>query len=71
MTRNLFLFPITYPILEPQMKTKKAFITIRLVKEAEKKSNKEIEKEIFESLSKGLPRIPWLAEVEKVTVREG
>jgi len=53
------------------MKTKKAFITIRLVKESEEKSNEEIEKEIFESLSKGLPRIPWLAEVEKVTVREG
>jgi len=52
------------------MKTKKAFITILLVKESEKKSNKEIEKEIFESLSKGLPRIPWLAEVEKVTVRK-
>lgn len=53
------------------MKTKKAFITIRLVKESEEKSNEEIEKEIFESLSKDLPRIPWLAEVEKVTVREG
>ena len=53
------------------MKTKKAFITILLVEEAEEKSNREIEKEIFESLSEGLSRIPWLAEVEKVTVREG
>lgn len=52
------------------MKTKKAFITILLVKESEEKSNEEIEKEIFESLSKGLPRIPWLAKVEKVVVRE-
>jgi len=49
----------------------KSFITIRLVKESEEKSNEEIEKEIFESLSKGLSRIPWLAEIEKVTVREG
>lgn len=52
------------------MKTKKAFITILLVKESEEKTNEEIEKEIFESLSKGLPRIPWLAKVEKVVVRE-
>jgi len=52
------------------MKTKKAFITILLVKESEEKSNEEIGKEIFESLSKGFPRIPWLAEVEKVTVTE-
>ncbi len=50
---------------------KKVFIIIRLVEESAEKSNEEIEKEIFKSLSKGLPRIPWLAEVEKVTVREG
>ena len=50
---------------------KKAIIVIFLVEESYEKSNKEIEKEIFESLSKGLPRIPWLAEIEKVTVREG
>ena len=48
-----------------------AVITIRLVEESDQKSNEEIEKEILESLSKGLPRIPWLAEVEKVTVVEG
>lgn len=53
------------------MKTKKAFITILLVEESEEKSNEEIEKEIFESLSKGSLRIPWLAKVEKVTVKEG
>jgi len=52
------------------MKTKKAVIVILLVKESLLKSNEEIEKEIFESLSKGEPRIPWLAEVEKVTVWE-
>jgi hypothetical protein len=52
------------------MKTKKACITILLVEESDEKSNEEIEKEIFESLSKGLPKIPWFANVEKVTVRE-
>jgi hypothetical protein len=50
------------------LKTKKAFITILLVKESIKKSNEEIEKEIFEELSKGLPKIPWFKSVEKVTV---
>lgn len=53
------------------MKTKRAFITILLVEESGEKSNKEIETEIFENLSKGLSRIPWLAKVEKVTVKEG
>jgi len=53
------------------MKTKKAFITILLVEESKKKSNKKLEKEIFESLSKGLPRIPWLAEAQEVKVKEG
>lgn len=50
------------------MKTKKAFITILLVKESIEKSNEEIEKEIFEELSKNLPKIPWFKSVEKVTV---
>lgn len=53
------------------MKNKKAVITIQLVEESTDKSDEEIEKEIFESLSKGLPRIPWLAEVKKVRVMEG
>jgi hypothetical protein len=43
----------------------------QLVEESADKSDEEIEKEIFESLSKGLPRIPWLAEVKKVRVMEG
>ena len=53
------------------MRNKKAVITIQLVEESTDKSDEEIEKEIFESLSKGLPRIPWLAEVKKVRVMEG
>lgn len=49
---------------------KKAIIVISLVKESVEKSDKEIEKEIFEELSKGLPKIPWCKKVEKVTVTE-
>jgi hypothetical protein len=52
------------------MKTKKAVITILLVRESEEKSNEELEKEIFESFRKGLPMIPWFARVEKVKVME-
>ena len=53
------------------MKNKKAVITIQLVEESAFKSNEALEKEIFESISKGTPRIPWLAEVKKVRVMEG
>ena len=71
MTLNLFLFQSAHINRELLVKTKMAVITIRLVEESAGKSNEEIEKEILESLSKGLSRIPWLAEVEKVTVLEG
>ena len=54
-----------------QVKNKKAIITIELVEESAFKSNEALEKEIFESLSEGLPRIPWLADVKKVKVVEG
>jgi hypothetical protein len=52
------------------VKTKKVIITFLLVKKAEEKSNKEIEKEILKTLSKEPPRIPWVAEVERVRVIE-
>lgn len=71
MTPNLFLAQPAYVKRELQVKNKKVIITIQLVEESAEKSNEEIEKEIFESLSKGLPRIPWLAEVKKVRVLEG
>jgi len=48
------------------MRTKKAVITILLVKESEEKSNKEIEEEILKELE--CLRIPWMDNVEKVTV---
>jgi hypothetical protein len=54
-----------------EVKSKKAVITIQLVEESADKSDEALEKEIFESLSKGLPRIPWLAEVKKVRVMKG
>lgn len=49
---------------------KKATIVISLVKECAEKTNEEIEREIFEELSKVPPRIPWMKRVEKVTVTE-
>ncbi|MFQ6081460.1 MAG: hypothetical protein ACE5OW_07330 [Candidatus Bathyarchaeia archaeon] len=49
---------------------KRAVIVIRLVEESVEKANEEIEREIFEELSKTLPKIPWLQRVEKVTVTE-
>jgi len=53
------------------MKTKKAIIVINLVEESVEEKNEEIEKEILEELTEDLPLIPWLANVEKVTVIEG
>jgi hypothetical protein len=52
------------------MMRKKALIVFSLVEESAEKANEEIEREIFEELSKGLPKIPWFKEVEKVTVTE-
>jgi len=52
------------------MKGKKAIIVISLVKESEEKPNKEIEQEILRTLAKGLPTIPWMKRVERVTVSE-
>ena len=49
---------------------KRAIIEISLVEESVEKANEEIEKETFEELSKGLPKISWCKEVEKVTVTE-
>ncbi len=50
------------------MKTKKAIISIRLVEESQERPNEEIEKEIFEELSKPPPKIPWMKAVVRVTV---
>ena len=49
---------------------KRAIIVISLVKESEGKSNNELEKEIFRALSTPPPKIPWMKNVEKVTVIE-
>ncbi|KPV61919.1 MAG: hypothetical protein AOA66_1592 [Candidatus Bathyarchaeota archaeon BA2] len=49
---------------------KRATIKISLVKEADEKANEEIEKQIFEYLREYPPKIPWLKNVEEVTVTE-
>jgi hypothetical protein len=49
---------------------KKAVIVISLVEESAEMSNEEIERDIVNELSKEPTRIPWLKEVEKVTVTE-
>jgi len=50
--------------------TKKVVIVISLVEESIEKTNKEIEKDVLEELSKDLPRIPWFKKVERVTVMD-
>jgi len=47
---------------------KKAVIEVSLVEESVEKADEEIEKEIFEELSKNLHVIPWAAKIEKVKV---
>ena len=48
---------------------KKAIIVISLVEESAEKPNVELEKDIFQAVSKRAV-IPWAAEVEKVKVTE-
>ena len=50
--------------------TKRAVIVISLVEESVGKANEDIERDISEELSRGLPRIPWFKNVEKVTVTD-
>ncbi len=47
---------------------KKAVIVVHLVEESTEEPNEKIEKEIFDEISKSMPRIPWCNRVEKVTV---
>ena len=47
---------------------KKAMIVVQLIEESAEESNENIEKEIYEELSKYPPKIPWFKKVEKVTV---
>jgi len=49
---------------------KKAVIVISLVEEGIKVANEKIEEDILNELSEEPTRIPWLKEVEKVTVTE-
>jgi hypothetical protein len=47
---------------------KKAIIIITLVDESGRKSNRELEREIFDELSKYPAKIPWMKNVVKVEV---
>lgn len=49
---------------------KKAIIVISLVEEAKEKEGTELEKEISEELAKWPVIIPWMKDIEKVTVIE-
>ena len=49
---------------------KKAIIVISLVEEAKEKEGTELEKEISEELIKWPVIIPWMKDLEKVTVIE-
>lgn len=52
------------------MGNRKAVIVISLVEESAEVATEHIEGEIFEALSKAYAVIPWLKNVEKVTVTE-
>ena len=65
---RLFLTSTGEP--EYPMKAKKVMIIISLIEEAQKEANETIEKEIFQELSKDMPKIPWCKKVEKVEVVE-
>ena len=47
---------------------KKAVIVISLVEESTEVANEEIERDIVNELSREPTKIPWLKEVQKVTV---
>jgi hypothetical protein len=49
---------------------KKAVIVVSLVEESTKVANKKIQKDVLNQLSEEPSRIPWLKEVQKVTVTE-
>jgi len=49
---------------------KKAIIVISLVEESSEVANEDIKKEILDELSKEPTKIPWLKQVEKVTITE-
>ena len=56
---------------EGRILVKKATIVIVLVDESKEKSNEELEREIFDVLSRYPSRVPWMRQVLKVEVTEG
>jgi hypothetical protein len=57
-------------LVEENGMSKKAVIVIKLVEESVEEANERIEKEILQELIDYMPIMPWLANVEKVTVVE-
>lgn len=49
---------------------KKAIIIIALVDESREKRDRELEREIFDELSRYPAKIPWMARVLRVKVEE-
>lgn len=49
---------------------KKAIVEILLIEKAKEKSNQQLEKEIFDDLSRYPAKILWMEKVTKVTVEE-
>jgi len=60
----------TYLLREMNIVGKKVIIVISLVEESGEMSDEEIKRDLVEELSEILPRIPWMKEVESVTVTE-
>jgi len=53
-----------------ELSSKKAIIVVNLVEESREVPNEQIKKEMFEELSKGLPKIPWMKKVESIEVKD-
>jgi hypothetical protein len=70
MTRKNVLYFNQEYLCELASVVKKATIVISLVEESATVSNEDIKKEILNELSKELAKIPWLKEVEKITISE-
>lgn len=56
--------------MEVKSIVKKAVIVFSLVQESAEVANEKIAKDISDEFSKERTRIPWLKEVEKITVTE-
>jgi hypothetical protein len=70
INRETALFYSKLKYTEVENMGKKAIIVISLVEESVEVANEKIEKDTMNELSEEPTRIPWLKEVEKVTITE-